>query len=65
MGYNHQLTDVDLKLPAGARLATIMNVKEVLQEQLDRRGGNQQTLEHWQSINQLELLPELQQCLRD
>ena len=37
MGYNHQLTDFDLKLPAGARLATIMNTKEVIQEQLDRR----------------------------
>ena len=65
MGYNRHLTDFDLRLPAGARLATIVIGKEVLLEQLDRRGGSQRTLERWESSNQLELLPELQQRLRD
>ena len=65
MGYNRHLTDFDLRLPAGARLATIVIGKEVLLEQLDRRGGSQCTLERWESSNQLELLPELQQRLRD
>ena len=65
MGYNRHLTDFDLRLPAGAKLATIVIGKEVLLEQLDRRGGSQRTLERWESSNQLELLPELQQRLRD
>ena len=65
MGYNRHLTDFDLRLPAGARLATIVIGKELLLEQLDRRGGSQRTLERWESSNQLELLPELQQRLRD
>ena len=65
MGYNRHLTDFDLRLPAGARLATIVIGKEVLLNQLDRRGGSQRTLERWESSNQLELLPELQQRLRD
>nr|WP_255613636.1 helix-turn-helix domain-containing protein [Synechococcus sp. MU1617] len=65
MGYNRHLTDFDLRLPAGAKLATIVIGKEVLLEQLDLRGGSQRTLERWESSNQLELLPELQQRLRD
>ena len=65
MGYNRHLTDFDLRLPAGARLATIVIGKEVLLEQLDRRSGSQRTMERWESSNQLELLPELQQHLRD
>ena len=65
MGYNRHLTDFDLRLPAGARLATIVIGKEVLLEQLDHRGGSQRTLKRWESSNQLELLPELQQRLRD
>jgi len=65
MGYNRHLTDFDLKLPAGARLATIVIGKDVLLEQLDRRGRSQRTLERWEQTNQLELLPELQQRLRD
>ena len=65
MGYNRHLTDFDLRLPAGARLATIVIGKEVLLNQLDRHGGSQRTLERWESSNQLELLPELQQRLRD
>ena len=65
MGYNRHLTDFDLKLPAGARLATIVISKEVLLEQLERRGESQRTVERWESTNQLELLPEWQQRLRD
>ena len=65
MGYNRHLTDFDLRLPAGARLATIVIGKELLLEHLDRRGGSQRTLERWESSNQLELLPELQQRLLD
>ena len=65
MGYNRHLTNFDLKLPAGARLATIVISKEVLLEQLERRGESQYTLERWEDTNQLELLPEWQQRLRD
>ena len=65
MGYNRHLTDFDLKLPAGARLATIVISKEVLLEQLERRGESQRTVERWESTNQLELQPEWQQRLRD
>ena len=65
MGYNKHLTDFDLKVPAGARLATVVIGKEALLEQLDRRGGSQRTLQRWEQTNQLELKPELQQALRD
>ena len=65
MGYNRHLTDFDLKLPAGARLATIVIGKDVLLEQLERRGGSKRTLERWEGTNQLELLPDLQQRLQD
>ncbi|QNI74855.1 response regulator transcription factor [Synechococcus sp. NOUM97013] len=65
MGYNRHLADFDLKLPAGARLATIVIAKEVLLEQLERRGGSKRTLERWEGTNQLELLPDLQQRLQD
>ena len=37
IGYNRHLTDFDLKLPAGARMATVVG-KEVLLEQLNREG---------------------------
>ena len=65
MGYNRHLTDFDLKLPAGARLATIVIGKDVLLEQLERRGGSKRTLERWEGTNQLELLPDLQQRFND
>ena len=65
IGYNRHLTDFDLRIPAGARLATIVIGKEILLEQLDRRGGSERTLERWGSTNQLELQPELQQTLQD
>ena len=65
IGYNRYLTDFDLKLPAGARIATVVIGKEVLLEQLDRQGGSQRTLERWENTNQLELLPEGLQRLRN
>ena len=65
MGYNRQLTDFDLRLPSGARLATIVIRKDTMLEQLDRLGGSQHTLERWAKTNQLELLPELRQMLRN
>jgi len=65
MGYNRHLTDFDLRLPAGARLATVVIGKETLLEQLERRGDRKLTFERWEGTNQLELLPELQQRLRD
>ena len=63
MGYNRQLTDFDLRIPAGARLATIVIGKEALLERLARQGDSQRTLERWESTNQLELLPPLRQQL--
>lgn len=65
MGYNLQLTNFDLKVPAGARLATIVIVKEALLEHLAQLGASQLTLERWKSTNQLELLPDLRQALHD
>jgi AraC-like DNA-binding protein len=65
MGYNLQLTNFDLKVPAGARLATIVIGKEALFEHLAQLGASQLTLERWKSTNQLELLPDLRQALHD
>ena len=64
MGYNRNLTDFDLKLPAGACLATIVVNKESLLERLDLREECKYTLNRWENTNQLELLPEMQQCLQ-
>ena len=64
MGYNQQLTNFDLKVPAGSRLATIVIGKDVLLEHLARVGACQLTLDRWKSSNQLELLPEHLQALR-
>ena len=49
MGYNRRLTEFDLKLHFGTRLATILVSKEVLRVELDRRGGSQPTLERWKT----------------
>lgn len=65
MGYNQQLTNFYLKVPAGSRLATIVIGKDVLLEHLARLGASQLSLERWKSTNQLELLPELRQALQD
>ena len=45
IGYNRHLTDFDLKLPACARMATVVIGKEVLLEQLNRQGGSHRNLE--------------------
>lgn len=63
IGYNRHLTDFDLKVPAGARLATIVINKNILCEQLVRRGKCQRTLQRWKTTNQLELLSEKQGTL--
>ena len=65
MGYNRQLTDFDLKVPSGAQLATIVIDKKSFFERLDRPRKNQLTLERWETTNQLELHPDLQQGLID
>ncbi|MEJ6826749.1 MAG: helix-turn-helix domain-containing protein [Synechococcus sp. ArSW.bin.68] len=65
LGYNQHLTSFDLKVPAGARLATIVIGKEALLQHLTRLGARQLTLARWKSTNQLELLPELRQALLD
>jgi AraC-like DNA-binding protein len=65
MGYNRHLTDFDLKLPARTQLATIVIDQDTLLNQLKGRGGGELSLERWESTNQLELQPELQQTLRD
>ena len=54
IGYNIHLTDFNLKLPAGARMATVVIGKEVLLEQLNRQGGSHRNLERWESINQVD-----------
>ena len=64
IGYNRNLTDFDLKLPAGACLATIVVSKESLLERLDLREECKYTLNRWENTNQLELLPKMQQCLQ-
>ena len=63
IGYNRQLSDFDLKLPADARLATIVIDKNLLCEQLVRRGKCQRTLQRWKTTNQLELSPENRETL--
>lgn len=65
MGFNRYLTDFDLKVPAGARLATVVIGKEAFLKQLESRGGSTRTLKRWENTNQLELKPELQQVVRD
>ena len=65
MGYNRRLTDFDLKIPSGGRMATVVISKEPLLKKLESRRSLQQTLERWEGTNQLELLPEQQQNLRD
>ena len=58
MGYNRGLIDFDLKLPAGARLATVVINKAAW---LDRHGptGGPQLMKRWETTNQLEVQPPL------
>ena len=58
MGYNRGLVDFDLKLPAGARLATVVINKAAW---LDRHGptNGPRVMKRWENTNQLEVRPPL------
>ena len=64
MGYNRHLTDFDLKIPAGAKLATIVINKEVLFEEFSRKDESRLSINRWDTTNQLQLHPELHEGLR-
>ena len=55
MGYNRTLTDFDLKLPAGAKLATVVISKAAWSDRHAKQNGGSLTLERWDQTNQLEL----------
>ena len=63
MGYNHGLIDFDLKLPAGARLATVVINKAAW---LSRHGetGGPRLMKRWETTNQLEVQPPLLEQLQ-
>ena len=64
MGYNRGLIDFDLKVPAGARLATVVINKAAW---LDRHGptGGSLLMKRWETTNQLEVqTPLLEQLQR-
>ena len=63
MGYNRSLVDFDLKLPAGARLATVVINKAAW---LDRHGptGGRLMMKRWETTNQLEVQPPLLEQLQ-
>jgi len=63
MGYNRGLVDFDLKLPAGARLATVVINKAAW---LDRHGpmGGPLMMKRWKTTNQLEVQPPLLEQLQ-
>ena len=63
MGYNRSLIDFDLKLPAGAQLATVVISKEAW---LDRHGptGGPLMMKRWEQTNQLEVRPPLRDQLQ-
>ena len=63
MGYNRGLIDFDLKLPAGARLATVVINKAAW---LDRHGqaGGPLMMKRWETTNQLEVQPPLLEQLQ-
>ena len=58
MGFNRSLIDFDLKLPAGAQLATVVIKKAAW---LDRHGqtGGPLLMKRWKTTNQLEVRPPL------
>ena len=64
MGYNLQLTDFDLRLPAGSRLCTLVIAKDELLTRHQQQGGPL-TLQRWQNTNQLELRADQATQLRD
>ena len=63
MGYNRGLIDFDLKLPAGAQLATVVINKAAW---LDRHGqtGGPRLMKRWETTNQLEVQPPLLEQLQ-
>ena len=63
MGYNRGLIDFDLKLPAGARLATVVINKAAW---LDRHGptGGPRLMKRWETTNQLKVQPPLLEQLQ-
>ena len=69
IGYNDQLNDFDLRLPAGTILTTVIIPKDQLLEQHNQHGAGRLTLDRWRDTNQLELreplCTELQTRLRN
>ena len=63
MGYNRSLIDFDLKLPAGARLATVVINKAAWLDRHERTGGPQ-LMKRWETTNQLEVQPPLLEQLQ-
>ena len=63
MGYNRRLVDFDLRLPAGAGLATVVINKAAW---LDRHGptGGRLMMKRWETTNQLEVQPPLLEQLQ-
>lgn len=63
MGYNRGLIDFDLKLPAGAQLATVVINKAAW---LDRHGqtGGPLLMKRWETTNQIEVQPPLLEQLQ-
>ena len=55
IGYNRKLVDFDLKLPAGAKLATVVISNDTWGTRHRTQGGNPRLLERWETTNQLEL----------
>jgi transcriptional regulator GlxA family with amidase domain len=55
MGYNHQLRDFDLRLPANTPLASVIISKEHLHERHQQCKAGDLPLERWERSNQLEL----------
>ena len=63
MGYNRSLIDFDLKLPAGARLATVVINKAAWFDRHERTGGPLM-VKRWETTNQLEVQPPLLEQLQ-
>ena len=64
MGYNIQLSDFDLRLPAASRLCTLVIAKDELLKRHPQQRGSL-TLQRWQNSNQLELRADHANQLRD
>jgi AraC-like DNA-binding protein len=55
IGFNRRLTDFDLKIPAGAQLATVVISHETWSNRYVKQGDSSCLLERWEKSNQLEL----------